>query len=108
MSAPAFTPGPWKSEPMVFHADNAFYITATPDGNNSEKDVATVGPCLAKTTAANARLIAAAPELYEALAALVEAVMDDDPCEAYPIAKHAGQNALAKARGESSPHKDRT
>jgi hypothetical protein len=59
----AFTPGPWTAEPMVPLADNAFYITASPDGNNSTKDVATVGPCLAKTTAANARLIAAAPEL---------------------------------------------
>ena len=39
--------------------------------------------------------------LYEALDALVEAVMDDDICEAFPIAKHAGQAALAKARGES-------
>lgn len=96
----AFTPGPWSAEPMVPRADNAFYITATPDGNNSTKDVATVGPCLAKTTAANARLIAAAPELYEAVERALRHAQNigvDSEGSSYVNQLRA---ALAKARGE--------
>ena len=102
-----FTPGPWKAEPMVPLADNAFYITATPDGNNSEKDIGTVGPCLAKTTAPNARLIAAAPELHNELARMVdhfEAFANDHSMDASSetwSALHCAKAALAKARGEA-------
>ena len=56
-------------------------------------------------TLANADLIAAAPELYEALADLV-AVIGEIRCDpTAPIATmfHAAQSALAKARGEN-PH----
>lgn len=68
MSAPAFTPGPWAIVPygderntnLVIHSDpqNRVCFMATPGQNRAEDE---------ETIEANARLIAAAPELYEAL-----------------------------------------
>lgn len=94
------TPGPWVATPMVKHANNAFYITATPDGNNSEKEVAVVGPCLAATTEANARLIASAPELLEAIEdciGLLEVLVRAGPSTILDAARAVS----AKARGRS-------
>lgn len=95
------TPGPWTAAPMVRHADNAFYITATPNGNNSEKEVAVVGPCLAKTTAANARLIAAAPDLLDALEALAKLTFESGLTADNTDDWRQARVAIAKARGEA-------
>lgn len=55
------------------------------------------------TTEANARLIAAAPDLYEALAGLLDYDEQDEDCAAtmaHVAARDAARAALAKARGE--------
>jgi hypothetical protein len=87
------TPGPWKADGLEVCGDGQTVAVA----EVIRRDHFESGFSEAKT---NAHLIAAAPDMFEALEALVEAVMDDDPCEAFPIAKHAGRAALAKARGE--------
>ena len=86
MSAPSFTPGPWNVNGMQsVRGPNGEYI-ARGNWNN--------GP-------ANARLIAAAPELYAALEMIVEAsLIDSAPLELRGIGL-AAMMALAKARGES-------
>ena len=101
MSESKFTPGPW-------------YI-GTPPPNNEQtigtKDglmvaVATTGVNIVGATLANAHLIAAAPDLYKALAHL-EPYLDAIVCYASTIEEHPPNGfiletkaALAKARGE--------
>jgi hypothetical protein len=50
---------------------------------------------------ANARLMAAAPDLYAALQSLANAIMEGDDQSAFQIAKNAGAAALLKAQGQS-------
>lgn len=86
--ANAWTPGPWVA------------------GDNLGRVVGGGGEFVAVVTRdipagkANASLIAAAPDLYEALAAICEDLADGDETSAEQIARHAGRAALAKARGE--------
>lgn len=108
MSA-SFTPGPWAAIPMVTDADNAFYIEGNRDAHNYVKDIATVGPCLSPQTKANAHLIAAAPDLYEACAAMVrlsQMGLEESLREPEENGNYAAFNravaALAKARGEQN------
>lgn len=96
MVNPTFTPGPWE----VF--DDGLILS--PNG----WEVASV-PMYAETPVAewNAHLIAAAPELYEAVRLFVEEYDAGDQADgvammlAYNAALEAGQAALAKARGEA-------
>jgi hypothetical protein len=94
-----FTPGPWLADPMVPDAKGAFYIVGNLDGNNATVDVATVGPTLSPRAEANALLIAAAPDLYEALE-LVEDQLAAGILTAH--ARAAVAAALTKARAASS------
>ena len=48
---------------------------------------------------ANAHLIAAAPELYDSLKALLDA-LDDNGSGQYEALREEGRDALAKSRGE--------
>ena len=81
MSTPPFTPGPW-------HVANGVQI-------RSERDqIARVWMMRSGEGKANARLIAAAPELYSALSRIVEG----DNSEGAFLEATA---ALAKARGEA-------
>lgn len=98
MSAPQFTPGPWfpntPSNRRVFMPNDTVEIKAAgglvaclyaenwPHGQDER----------------NARLIAAAPELYEALA---EFVAGADAGHVSVEADNAARAALAKARGEA-------
>lgn len=50
---------------------------------------------------ANANLIAASPDMYDALYYIVEELMCGDHTSAEQMARFAGLNALKKARGES-------
>ena len=50
---------------------------------------------------ADRRLIAAAPEMLQALHAIVTELMDGDHYNAEQIARHAGRAAIAKATGEA-------
>lgn len=101
MSGPKWTPGPW-------HATwngTCWQLDASPDA------VATTQFCYAPETEANARLIAAAPELYAALDdaevdldLLRQAVAASDPTRELllRISDMRGRiaAAMAKARGE--------
>lgn len=99
MNEPKFTPGPWRLD-----ADS--HIRATNDDRH--KTIALIPPDFhsADIWDANAHLIAAAPDLYKALAHL-EPYLDAIVCYASTIEEHPPNGfiletkaALAKARGE--------
>lgn len=99
MSEPKFTPGPWVVCPDVGHQIPVASVAM--DG--IKLNVSHVAGIRNGEGAANARLIAAAPELYEALEMLLRldeehqrGADDDDVCFEVRTAK----TALAKARGE--------
>ena len=111
MIAPTFTQGPWivlarESRPGMAH-EGYFRINGMTEDCEPEYHVATVIDANdLSQNEANARLIAAAPELFDALNALVNAVSPDDndkSCEPYfrPALK-AARTALAKAQGAQS------
>jgi hypothetical protein len=86
MSEKKWTPGPW--------ADIQGYVTCRGGYN-----VATVKSHGTYEGKANANLIAAAPDLYEALESLIDAMQHPETdflCDEIGIAR----SALAKARGE--------
>ncbi len=95
MSEPKWTPGPWTTD---LGPNESAEICMAPDGE-------LIADCYLMTTGngsghANARLIAAAPELYEALQAFVNWRYAEDPDDG--SVTDAAYAALAKARGESS------
>ena len=118
MSAPKFTPGPWEAvtNPHDGTAE-VRHVTARHD-NGKAKAVTTVAyaTCAGTTEGtANARLLAAAPELYAALLAATEMIAQDaaQRCEAevrkygkipdYIAERIASfRAALAKAEGGGS------
>lgn len=90
-----FTPGPWRIE-----TENE---TGTPtisirDGLNQQ--IATVNPYRLAWRDADAALIAAAPEMYEALEKLVNDWMTGSEVITTEMVK-SFQQTIAKARGES-------
>lgn len=84
-----YTPGPWRV------GDAGVTVFGPPNGNPAPKRIAD----MAKTPEykANARLIAAAPELLEALEALLADKYLADPINADRMAQ--ARAALANARG---------
>jgi len=93
MSKPSHTPGPWTA---AKHGPKLWQIDAANDA------VATTAFCYSQEVAANARLIAAAPDLYEALhntLTLLRAFVtrDDDIAR---VTLEQAEAALIKARGE--------
>ena len=91
MSESKFTPGPW-----LFSSYKSGNSVIVIDGK--EFDVATVNY---PNRDANAHLIAAAPELYEALEFLLTC-KHGEFCDHYREAERKAKAALAKARGESN------
>jgi hypothetical protein len=101
MTEAAFTPGPWHHVNIgrdwyVAEADRTVVAAIHPEvGSHAEAHFA------------NARLIAAAPDLYEALAGLIgfaesaetKALVGDEGC-LWPV--EFARAALAKARGEAA------
>jgi len=85
------TPGPWR------------YVRTNPSPTTGEHLIAGAKPgylaevrdCGSGDVAANARLIAAAPELFEALQALLEEVEDD--ISTCPLTRDAARAAITKA-----------
>lgn len=96
MSDTKFTPGPWTAEAENVHvgcvaichgdADTWFEIWSENWGDGVDQK-------------ANANLIAAAPELYEALEQAVT-LMQDSGYQNSHVAVRAGKAALAKVRGD--------
>lgn len=89
-SKQGFTPGPWQSQPTAghnIHGQTAIYSEA--DG---AKDIAIV-----YDGEANAQLIASAPELVEALRAVVRCLELVDSSEADVAALNKAEAALQKA-----------
>ena len=87
MSQPKFTPGPWR-----YASRNVNEIMTTFHGvqiGRSYIDVAT------ENEKADAHLIAAAPELLEAL----EAIMENDGTMMRPNCIDKARDAIAKAKG---------
>lgn len=102
MSTPKFTPGPW-----VAGADGADVCPSA--GEKQHVELAhIVGPWSdsswfgSEEARANAHLIAAAPDLYEALERAVRYFTDaGSNREAWGEMVHEWQQTLAKARGET-------
>ena len=92
MNEKRFTPGPWEYHSGV---GPTFVIEAATAGQFARVSRWTQGN--RAEAEANARLIAAAPDLYEALQAFIDAGDGhDDFTDEWPAARAA----LAKARGE--------
>jgi hypothetical protein len=70
MSEQAFTPGPWEASvlPYPHHPASYYYRITDPAGRVVAKTSPVGDPLTTGNEEANARLIAAAPELMEALA----------------------------------------
>lgn len=93
-----FTPGPWTAEPMVGRG-------AWVKGATGEWAALSCGDTNERAQA-NASLIAAAPELYDALKAITDCYGVGQPPEKFLKNVHdfmmEGRAALAKARGEAN------
>ena len=104
MSELKATPGPWTVYPDV---DGNFFYVAQQDGATYTPDYSDVCGLSCQTWSgerfnvhqANAHLIAAAPELYDSLKALLDALDDNGSCQ-YEALREEGRDALAKSRGE--------
>jgi hypothetical protein len=122
MTETTFTPRPWSTSPYYIRDQKAFIYGMAPDGVNRPR-IAVVefgvscGNGIAAETEANARLIAAAPELYAGAEAAVDILesyigflhhLPADELERHPYIPAVEDAfdmlfaALAKARGEQS------
>lgn len=110
MSAP-WTPGPWRVDPKfvcdVQSGDGAVEIGCAWERPDLGRTMIVRGPVLPEPShaEANARLIAAAPDLAEACRMFVESY--DIDAGTYALgklyeAREAARAALAKARGETA------
>jgi len=97
------TPGPWSFGPAVPGAKQCFYISGNHAAHNREVDIGTVQGGY-YSCEANARLIAAAPDLLEALERVlldIEFMWEDGtlPDRREDIIYQAARAAIAKAEG---------
>ena len=103
-SEPKWTPGPWdfSMAKMPIDGEYDYCISAVVDGERYviSEAFGRVSEKQRPNAHANARLIAAAPELYEALERLVADVADYDAWERPCHAVDTARAALKKARGE--------
>jgi hypothetical protein len=84
----SYTPGPWRVR-RSNHSDKYRYVQIGKDANYTTLDL----------LAADARLISAAPDLYEALKEIVDAADGAGWDQLDPMFTRA-RSALKKARGE--------
>jgi hypothetical protein len=98
----AFTPGPWATN--IARLSDGSLNVAHVVGERDQASLAQLVNHGEEQTVANARLIAATPELYEALALFVAAAnmsaLSPDTDAALARAYDAAVVALRKARGE--------
>ncbi len=91
-----FTPGPWRYYPQDSFSNGIKFEVGTNKGRDGGPEAMAL--CYDET---NARLIAAAPELYEALKKLVPITWNDGPLvKAYEDIGKQAEQALAKAEGK--------
>ena len=93
-----YTKGPWKAtnRGQTISIDAPQYIGIAfinPQGNHNSGI-----PCRAES--ANARLIAAAPELLAALELIKASFCEDSHLRRYPVIWQMVDNTIAKAKGE--------
>jgi hypothetical protein len=100
MTDPKWTPGPWRTAAhgsRVWGTDGKGWVEVAQVGNFSDKELL---PTNEERWKADANLMAAAPELYEALNAIIR----DLPSRRDwldPVAEEFARAALSKARGET-------
>lgn len=93
-----FTPGPWavndEEVPPIVYSTETLDMVACQSSDDAYAD------CWHKEEWGkyNARLIAAAPEMYDALTALLDALDANGSCQ-YERLREEGRAALAKATG---------
>lgn len=94
------TPGPWKVEPAVpGEASGVHVFAVNPKGSAEDGDLITIADFIENE--ANARLIAAAPDLYHAIKSSMEYLEEqlgdcDEGCECI---MHDLRAAIARAEG---------
>ncbi|MDR6431027.1 hypothetical protein [Brucella pseudogrignonensis] len=104
MADTKFTPGPWSFE-VIRHIWKLGMNAAIAEGYVPTDQA--VNDTINGVSDANAHLIAAAPELYEAVEELTAAMkkygmdVDGDAPAAHREMMHKAESALAKARGEA-------
>ena len=94
MSEPKFTPGRWA--PYFAGPDDTWVISQGAIAKIASRGTATD----TEELDANAHLISAAPDLYEALEQILDDMGEDGLCVC-PAAKRLAQAALAKAEGRT-------
>lgn len=104
---PKHTPGPWGIEPDPCHYDTMTTVTAGGTRNKppvNQMIVAVGGYANVDEAEANARLISAAPELYEALKELMDVQgksVIGAPVKPWSNAMDKALRAVRKVEGES-------
>ncbi len=105
MPEPKFTPGPW--ETGIVDRENNFWEIEGPNGEHIAQ-CHFCGGNLSETEFANARLIAAAPEMYELLQETFGDECDDDCGSACDIAEECevrrARILIAQINGEEENH----
>lgn len=102
MNKPAFTPGPWKWYPDELCQSELPYETILEKGCSGGYDSCGGYIQWGKNKEANANLIAAAPDMYEALILLKDAINDAEINSSPKDINNAlffAKRALAKAEG---------
>lgn len=92
-----FTPGPWR----VYSEYGSIGMITNADGSVVVAQAQQVEPRSQKTRLANTHLIAAAPELLQALEALLDMDISYQRGPKVQEAESAARLAVAKARGET-------
>ena len=94
------TPGPWVIQ-QEFDNKPSYIVAEKTLGRSVSKgvDVARLEP--GRETIANARLIAAAPEMFDALGELADAVADDAELKRLTAAMAKAGAVLAKVEGDN-------
>lgn len=100
----SYTPGPWRvNESKIGSGANSSDLTEIvgPQRNGAQRLIAKMYGCAHPEGQANARLIAAAPELYETLMELYKAlVIEEISSETRTRACLRGKAVCAKVRGD--------
>jgi len=94
----AHTPGPWKVAENLFGNTASYEVYANVETKSGKGGYTRICQITPRDQKANARLIAAAPELLEALEAMVEMVEMNGLGKRYALDLAA--SAITKARGE--------